>query len=106
MLPWVSTPTIVPFSSNTFVCVGGEGQGEGELTLRAETSWRTTKRETRHSATNVLEPRGEGLLNQPPKRCYAESCGSNHRVTNHEGFSSKLCRRRKTGGNLQSGEAG
>jgi hypothetical protein len=48
----------------------------------------------------------EGLLNQPPKRCYAQNGGSIHRVTNHEGFSSKLCRSHKTSGDLQSSQAG
>jgi hypothetical protein len=46
------------------------------------------------------------LLNQPPKRCYAQSCRSIYPVTNHEGFSIKLSRGHKTGRDLQSGQAG
>jgi hypothetical protein len=60
----------------------------------------------RHGPPRTAPFGDSGVLNDPPKRCYAQSCGSIYPVIHHEGFSIKLSRGHKTGRDLQSGQAG
>jgi len=68
MPPWVNVPTICSLSPNTCFVLGERARVRGKTQLMRKsrfvprTVWRTTKRETRQSATN-----GPPLPTSPPE---------------------------------------
>ena len=71
MPPWVSIPTIVSLSPNTFFVLGERARVRGKILLIRETH--ASCREIANGPPqNRAAPGGEGLLNRLPKRCFAQ----------------------------------